>query len=211
MSILYQAVAVTGFYQNLRIFVNDSTKEAVVSDPGGNVEHVYESLKEAGITIKAILLTHMHLDHVGQADVLYKLTGAKIYGPSVEDKALYDKFDWQSQMLGLPMPEPFETEYLKDGDEITPIEGFTLKVLHTPGHTPGGVSYYCEQEKFVITGDTLFEGSVGRSDFPLGNTDDLINGIKEKLYTLPEDTQVLPGHGPDTTIGEEKQSNPYTV
>lgn len=207
--ISYQVVRVTPFAQNCRIFINQDTKQAVVCDPGARSDDIHAALCDSEIELKAILITHMHLDHVGGAARLHELSKAKIYGSSIEDSPLLLTLDNQAEAFGLDKAPVFDTEYLKDGQIIAPMDGFSLKVLSTPGHTPGGVSYYCEKEKFVLTGDTLFEGSVGRTDFPLGNTDDLMKSIKEKLFTLPEETTVLSGHGSDTSIGEEKANNPF--
>ena len=153
----------------------------------------------------------MHLDHVGGVYELAELTGAKIMGPTIEDDPLLHSLNMQSDAFGLPKSEQFQTQYLNDGDIIIPIEGFSLKVIHTPGHTPGGVCYYSKAGKFVLTGDTLFAGSIGRTDFPLGSYDAIISSIKEKLYTLDKSTAVLPGHGEDSVIENEIRENPYTV
>lgn len=207
--ISYQVVRVTPFAQNCRIFINQEKKQAVVSDPGARADDIYTALHDSKIELKAILITHMHLDHVGGVARLHELSKAKIYGSSIEDSPLLLSLDKQASAFGLDKAPVFDTQYLKDGEIITPMDDFSLKILSTPGHTPGGVSFYCEKEKYVLTGDTLFEGSVGRTDFPLGNTDDLMQSIKEKLFTLPPETTVLSGHGSDTSIGEEKANNPF--
>lgn len=211
MAIAYQRICVTPFMQNCRIFVDDESLECFVVDAGGSAVQIADFIKQNGLKLKTILITHMHLDHVGGVYELAELTGAKIMGPTIEDDPLLHSLNMQSDAFGLPKSEQFQTQYLNDGDIIIPIEGFSLKVIHTPGHTPGGVCYYSEAGKFVLTGDTLFAGSIGRTDFPLGSYDAIISSIKEKLYTLDKSTAVLPGHGEDSVIENEIRENPYTV
>lgn len=211
MAIAYQRICVTPFMQNCRIFVDDESLECFVVDAGGSAVQIADFIKQNGLKLKTILITHMHLDHVGGVYELAELTGAKIMGPTIEDDPLLHSLNMQSDAFGLPKSEQFQTQYLNDGDIIIPIEGFSLKVIHTPGHTPGGVCYYSDAGKFVLTGDTLFAGSIGRTDFPLGSYDAIISSIKEKLYTLDKSTAVLPGHGEDSVIENEIRENPYTV
>lgn len=211
MAIAYQRICVTPFMQNCRIFVDDESLECFVVDAGGSAVQIADFIKQNGLKLKTILITHMHLDHVGGVYELAELTGAKIMGPTIEDDPLLHCLNMQSDAFGLPKSEQFQTQYLNDGDIIIPIEGFSLKVIHTPGHTPGGVCYYSDAGKFVLTGDTLFAGSIGRTDFPLGSYDAIISSIKEKLYTLDKSTAVLPGHGEDSVIENEIRENPYTV
>lgn len=211
MAIAYQRICVTPFMQNCRIFVDDESLECFVVDAGGSAVQIADFIKQNGLKLKTILITHMHLDHVGGVYELAELTGAKIMGSTIEDDPLLHSLNMQSDAFGLPKSEQFQTQYLNDGDIIIPIEGFSLKVIHTPGHTPGGVCYYSEAGKFVLTGDTLFAGSIGRTDFPLGSYDAIISSIKEKLYTLDKSTAVLPGHGEDSVIENEIRENPYTV
>ena len=211
MAIAYQRICVTPFMQNCRIIVDDESLECFVVDAGGSAVQIADFIKQNGLKLKTILITHMHLDHVGGVYELAELTGAKIMGPTIEDDPLLHSLNMQSDAFGLPKSEQFQTQYLNDGDIIIPIEGFSLKVIHTPGHTPGGVCYYSEAGKFVLTGDTLFAGSIGRTDFPLGSYDAIISSIKEKLYTLDKGTAVLPGHGEDSVIENEIRENPYTV
>ncbi|MGN1280842.1 MAG: MBL fold metallo-hydrolase [Succinivibrio sp.] len=207
--ITYQSVVVTPYSQNCRIFLNTESNEAVVSDPGGSAQKIYEAVNRAGYTIRSILITHMHLDHVGGVYELAKLSGASVYGSSIEDAALMQHFDEQASMLCLQNTQIFDNTFVTDAQILRPMDDFELKVITTPGHTPGGVCYYCEKEKLVLTGDTLFQGSVGRTDFPGGSYDSIVDSIRNKLFLLPDDTQVLSGHGPDSSIGEEKQFNPY--
>ncbi len=207
----YQSVVVTPFAQNCRIFLNHDTHEAMVCDPGDSAQKIYSAIKSAGYSIKTILITHMHLDHVGGVSELQKLSGAKVIGSAAEDEPVKRALKEQSYAFGLAQCDSFDNEYVKDGDDIEVFTDLSFKVIATPGHTPGGVCYYSEKMKLVLSGDSLFAGSIGRTDFPLGDTDALISSIREKLYALPDETQVLSGHGPDSSIGEEKRSNFYVT
>ena len=207
----YKTFIVTPFSQNCRIFVNDESRECVVFDPGAKAQELYAAIQEAQLTLKAILITHMHLDHVGGVGLLSKLSDCKVYGSSIEDEVIKQSLKHQALMFNLDQCDDFDNQYLKDGQVIEPMTDFKLQVLHTPGHTPGGVCYYCEAKKLLVSGDTLFNKSIGRTDFPHGNYEDIIDSIKNKLFTLPKDTTVLCGHGLNTTIENEINANPYLV
>ncbi|MBE6422527.1 MBL fold metallo-hydrolase [Succinivibrio dextrinosolvens] len=207
----YKTVFVSPFMQNCRIFYNEETLEACVIDPGDNADRIMGEIKDRDFTLKAILITHMHLDHVGGVHTLLSMQKVPVYGSAIEDRPLYETLDNQAIAFGLDKTESFDTQWVTDGQILEPITGLKFKVITTPGHTPGGVCYYCEEKKLLVSGDTLFAGSIGRTDFPLGDFDDLIDSIKNKLYKLPPQTDVLSGHGPNSTIADEIEGNPYTV
>ena len=201
---------VTVFYQNCRLLVHQETKECVCVDVGGSPKEIYDLIESQDLKLKAILLTHGHLDHVGGAKVLSEISDVDILGPSCEDRFLFESLNEQASAFNLPPCESFEPDrYLKDGEVLNLFTDASFKVIHTPGHTPGGICFYCKEENFVLVGDTLFEGSIGRTDFQRGSYDDLITSIKTKLFVLDDNTDVLTGHGEDTTILKEKQTNPF--
>lgn len=181
--------------------------ETLVIDPGDRGAQIYEALTQKGFHVSAILLTHGHFDHIWGANELRRLSGAKIYAYEGEKALCEDAEKNVSAQAG--RPETVQADfYEKDGTVLT-LAGFSLKLIATPGHTGGSCCYYLEEEKVLFSGDTLFEGSVGRTDFPTGSMSSLIRSIKEKLLVLPEDVAVYPGHGDTTTIGDEKKYNPY--
>ncbi|MCR5453272.1 MAG: MBL fold metallo-hydrolase [Lachnospiraceae bacterium] len=195
---------------NCYTIINKDTMECLVIDPGASGAALYGKIKEAGATVKAILATHAHFDHMGGVDDLIKASGydIPIYIHEAEKASLTDPDLNQAGMIGQYNAKYHADIFLRD-DEIIELAGFKIKVLFTPGHTPGGCCYYFENEGIVFCGDTLFNGSVGRTDFPGGSMSTLVRAIQEKLYTLPDETQVYPGHNEPTTIGYEKTYNMF--
>ncbi|HHN73430.1 MAG TPA: MBL fold metallo-hydrolase [Thermopetrobacter sp.] len=191
---------------NCSIYGDEQTREAIVVDPGDNVDTILAVLKRHGLKVTAIVVTHGHIDHVAGAQALRRATGAPVYMNAADQEQL-DQLDWQASWLGMPPPERVEVDSeLKDGDRLTvgPVE---LTVLHTPGHTRGSCCLWIPAEQKLIAGDTLFRDSIGRTDLPGGDSRRILASIKEKLLGLPDETRVFPGHGEETTIGREKELN----
>lgn len=194
---------------NCYFLYRENAKEVVFVDPGDRGADIFEALKKKGLQVAAILLTHGHFDHIWGAQKLRELSGAKIYALDAERVVCQDAYVNVSAQAGRKATiDP--DEWLTDGQELT-LADIALKVIATPGHTIGSCCYYVPEAGFLIAGDTLFSGSVGRTDFPTGSMSKLIRSIKEKLFVLPDETKVYPGHGEETSIGEEKQFNPYCV
>jgi glyoxylase-like metal-dependent hydrolase (beta-lactamase superfamily II) len=193
---------------NCTILGDEESGEAIVIDPGDEVARIHNRLTELGLTLKQILLTHAHIDHVGGALKLKRLTGAPIY-LNENDMPQLEMMDAQAAWLGIQPPETAPPdEGLSDG-QIVGLERFPAQVLHTPGHTQGSVCLHFAPLKLLVAGDTLFAGSIGRTDLWGGSLDQIIDSLKSKLLHLPDDTVVHPGHGPTTSIGHERHTNPY--
>lgn len=192
---------------NCYIVSNDDTKEAVVIDPGDEAEKVNDFLKKNGLTPKAVLLTHGHFDHIMGVDGVRDAWQVPVYVSEPEKALMEDPLLNGCGMIGRSVSVKAD-KFLKDKEEVA-FGGMLFEVIYTPGHTGGGVCYYMPQTELLFSGDTLFQGSVGRTDLPTGSMSTLVRSIKERLVNLPEDTKVLPGHGPSSTIGEEKKYNPY--
>ncbi|WP_298939524.1 MBL fold metallo-hydrolase [uncultured Psychromonas sp.] len=202
-------IPVTPYQQNCSLVICEVTKKAAIIDPGGEVERILSAVKNHNVIVDKIILTHGHLDHVGGTEALAETLNIPVIGPEKEDAFWLNELEQQSKMFGFPKATSFlPTQWLEEGDHVE-VGNIKLSVLHIPGHTPGHITLFDAVSKQIIVGDILFNGAVGRSDFPRGNHQQLISGIKQKLLTLPEETLVFPGHGPTTTIGREKISNPY--
>ena len=205
----YTIIPVTAFQQNCSILTCENTNESVIVDPGGDLEVLLAKLKESDINLTRILVTHAHLDHVGAVAELAKQLKLPIEGPHIEDQFWIDKLAQQAQMFGAPAAPTFTpTRWLKQGDIVT-FGQVALQVFHCPGHTPGHVVFFSQNDKLAIVGDVLFNGSIGRTDFPKGDHATLLSSIKQNLWPLGDDVQFIPGHGPMSTIGHEKRTNPF--
>ncbi|HTV56896.1 MAG TPA: MBL fold metallo-hydrolase [Terriglobia bacterium] len=193
---------------NCTILGDEAAGEAIVIDPGDEVARIHARLTERGLKLKQILITHAHIDHVGGALRLKRLTGAPIL-LNENDLALLGMMDTQAAWLGVSTPETALPDHaLVDGQRVG-LDAYPAQVVHTPGHTEGSVCLHFVPLKMLIAGDTLFNRSIGRTDLPGGNFDQIIESIQSRLFTLPDETRVIPGHGPTTTIGEERRENPF--
>ena len=195
---------------NCSIFGDETTREAIVVDPGDDISDIEAILSKHQLKVKAIIITHAHIDHIGGAAKLKKLTQAPVY-MNENDQNLYDAMEMQAGWLGVETPEQTEIDSeAKDGRTVT-MGGTAFHFMHTPGHTQGSTCLWIPSENKLVAGDTLFRDSIGRTDLPGGNGRQILVSIKEKLLPLPDDTIVIPGHGDPTTIGREKERNPFLV
>lgn len=202
-------IPVTAFEQNCSLVWCDATNEAALIDPGGDVRKLMAEVERRGLTLKALWLTHAHIDHAGATGTLAREHQLPIVGPHQGDDYWIAALPQQSQMFGFPQAEHFTpTRWLNDGDTVS-IGQCTLQVLHCPGHTPGHVVFFDPAERHAYVGDVLFAGSIGRTDFPGGNHADLLHAIRGKLFPLGDDVTFTPGHGPESTLGEERKHNPF--
>lgn len=193
---------------NCYLVINEETKEAVLIDPGAYPLKIRNAVKEAGLKIKAVLLTHAHFDHIMGLDDVRKEFQVPVYVEE-EDMNMMTDSRWNLSVNYVNGGYQYkDATPVKDG-QILEIAGMQFKVIHTPGHTPGGCCYYMEKEGVLFSGDTLFQASVGRSDFPGGSASELVRSVKEKLLALPDETHVYPGHMDETTIGYERRHNPF--
>ena len=205
----YLTVPVTRFQQNCSIVWCDATKEAALIDAGGDIAVLLAQIAELGLTLKALWVTHAHIDHaggVGEQPTPYALP---TIGPHPGDQFWIDGLAQQSVSFGFAPAQPFTpTRWLHDGDTVQ-IGHETLNVRHCPGHTPGHVVFHAPQIERVFVGDVLFAGSIGRTDFPQGDHDQLISSITQRLWPMGNETVFIPGHGPESTLGRERRTNPY--
>ncbi len=204
-----QIIPVTPYQQNCSLLWCDQTNEAALIDPGGDTEILMQAIEEKDLNLTQLWLTHGHLDHIGGTEELTRTTGARIVGPHKDDFFWIDLLQQQCEMFNFPAVNTFKpNQWLNEGDTLT-LGRESFEVLHTPGHTPGHIVIIHHPSKTVWVGDVLFKNSIGRTDFPRGNHEDLIQAIKTKLFALPGDYRFVPGHGPGGTLEEEKRHNPF--
>lgn len=205
----YHIIPVTAFRQNCSLIWCEYTQQAALVDPGGDAEKIKTEVARLGVTLSQILLTHGHLDHVGAAAKLAEHYQVPILGPEKKDAFWLGGLPAQSQMFGLQECMPLiPTQWLAEGDKVK-VGDMTIKVFHCPGHTPGHIVFINQQGRLALVGDVLFNGSVGRSDFPGGNHQALINAIFTKLLPQGDDMRFIPGHGSMSSFGHERQTNPF--
>lgn len=205
----YQIIPVTHYQQNCSLLWCDDTMEAVVVDPGGDIQRIQTAIADHRVHVVKILLTHGHLDHVGGAVALAKAMSVPIEGPHEADNFWLKIIPSQATMMGFAPALVFEpNHFFADGDSVS-FGNITLQILHCPGHTPGHIIFYHALSQLAMVGDVLFRGSIGRTDFPRGNYDDLVNAIRTRLWPLGDDVKFIPGHGPMSTFGDERKHNAF--
>jgi len=200
---------VTPLQQNCTIVWCTKTMNGAIIDPGGEVDRLLAGLEKYGVTLEKILITHAHMDHAGAAAEIAERTGVPIEGPHPDDQFWIDRIESSGKQYGIPEARSFTPDrWLHDGDKVT-LGDTEFEVVHCPGHTPGHVVFFHREARFAQVGDVLFKGSIGRTDFPHGNYNDLIEAISTKLWPLGEDVSFVPGHGPMSTFGYERKTNPF--
>jgi hydroxyacylglutathione hydrolase len=201
---------VTPLQQNCSLVWCTKTMRGAFVDPGGDLPKLRDAVERAGVTIEKILITHGHIDHCGSAGIFARELGVPIEGPHEDDRFWIARLADDGRNYGVT-GEPFEPDrWLVDGDTVT-LGDLTLDVRHCPGHTPGHIVFHHPESRLAIVGDVLFAGSIGRTDFPRGNHQDLLDAITQRLWPMGDDTSFIPGHGPMSTFGEERKSNPFVA
>ncbi len=205
---IHEVIPVGPLQCNCSIFGDETTHEAIVIDPGDNIPQILAILTKHALKVKDIIITHAHIDHIGGAAKLKAATGAPVH-MNANDAPLYADIDTQAAWLGMDQPERTEIDVNAQDGQTLKLAGTDFHILHTPGHTQGSLSVWIPEENKLIAGDTLFRDSIGRTDLPGGNTRQILQSIHDKLLPLPETAVVVCGHGPNTTIGREKDRNPF--
>jgi hydroxyacylglutathione hydrolase len=206
---LFQMMQVGPLAVNCYIVGDEKTREVLVIDPGGHARQIHATVENLRARVVGIVLTHAHFDHVMGVEALKRATGAPLF-VGAKEKPVLENVESQGKMFGIavpPLPDP--EHWLNEGDAVK-AGNFNLQVFEVPGHSPGSIALYNAENGVIFVGDVLMRGTIGRADFPGGSMDELLRSIRTKLYTLPDGTQVYSGHGPMTTIGEEKMLNPFT-
>lgn len=207
----FRIIPVTPFQQNCTLCWCEETRKAAVIDPGGDISRILSAIDEEGVSVEKILLTHAHIDHAGGTAELSKQLGVSVEGPHKGDLFWIEGLKKQSEMFGFPQVETFMPDrWLDDGDTVS-VGNSTFSVIHCPGHTPGHVVFYDADSGLAQVGDVIFQGSIGRTDFPGGNHQQLLDSIRVKLFSLGDDIEFIPGHGPMSTFGHERQTNPFVA
>lgn len=207
----YTILPVTPFAQNCTLLLCEATRQLAIVDPGGDLDRILAAIRQLDATPAMILVTHAHIDHAGGVAELAETLGVPVTGPHPDDQFWIDGLASQAAMFGFPAARPFTPDrWLADGDRVE-IGNIRLYVLHCPGHTPGHVVFFDRQDKLALVGDVIFAGSIGRTDFPRGNHADLIASIRTKLFPLGDDVTFIPGHGPTSTFGAERRTNPFVA
>jgi hydroxyacylglutathione hydrolase len=206
--VIHEILPVGMLQCNCSIFGDETSGEAMVIDPGDEIGEILKILERHRLRVKAIIITHAHIDHIGGAAKLKAATGAPVY-MNENDQPLYDQLDVQAGWLGMALPERTSIDVAARDGDVMKLGAAEFYVIETPGHTQGSISLWIPAETKLVAGDTLFRDSIGRTDLPGGDSRQILESIHEKLLTLPEEAVVIPGHGPLTTIGREKERNPF--
>ncbi|KEF31721.1 MAG: MBL fold metallo-hydrolase [Gammaproteobacteria bacterium] len=209
MSLKYRIIPVTPFQQNCSLIWCEETRKGAVVDPGGDLDKIRSAISEEHVEVEKIVLTHAHIDHAGGTAELARALSLPVEGPHKDDNFWIQGLPQQAQMFGFPVPEVFTPDrWLNDGEQVT-VGNQSLDVLHCPGHTPGHVVLFHKPSGLALVGDVIFHGSIGRTDFPKGDHATLIQSIRGKLFPLGDEIAFIPGHGPMSTFGQERATNPF--
>ena len=211
MTIQVSVVPVTAYQQNCSIIKCQETGKAAIVDPGGDVDKLEDAVHQMDATVEKIILTHGHMDHCAAADVLRQSLSVPIEGPQKADDFWIAKLPEWCEMAGFPRAEAFVPDRWLEAGDTVPVGAQTLQVFHCPGHTPGHVVFLYPEQKVAWVGDVIFQGSIGRTDFPMGDHQALVDSIRQKLFPLGDDITFIPGHGPTSTFGQERLSNPFVA